>query len=121
MRVIAAIATLFLFTISANANGVNSTSANCLPQSIKSVLAQVEQRFGKVTIISAQGNRPPLSGGSRSYHESCRAVDFKVSRNQSAAARWLKDTHDGGVGTYSGGMTHIHIDNGPRYRWHKHS
>ena len=32
---------------------------------------------------------------------------------------WLKRNHSGGVGTYSCGMHHIHIDNGPRARFHQ--
>ena len=34
-------------------------------------------------------------------------------------ASWLKSVHGGGVGTYSCGMHHIHIDSGPRIRFHK--
>ena len=30
----------------------------------------------------------------------------------------MKRNHSGGVGTYSCGMHHIHIDNGPHVRFH---
>lgn len=91
---------------------------SCLPQSIKNQLNYINNNFGKVRIISTHrpGARTPK--GTRSYHASCRAVDFYVSKNQSAAARYLKANWNGGVGTYSGRHNHIHIDNGPRYRWH---
>lgn len=55
-----------------------------------------------------------------SYHASCRAVDFTPPRGKyRQVAKWLKSVHGGGVGTYSCGMHHIHIDNGPRIRFHK--
>jgi hypothetical protein len=92
---------------------------SCLPSGLKRTLAEVERRFGPVQVIS--GHRPGATiagSGKTSYHASCRAVDFRV-RNQSQAAAWLKANHYGGVGTYSGGHNHIHIDDGGRYSFHK--
>jgi hypothetical protein len=55
-----------------------------------------------------------------SYHASCRAVDFNPPRGKyQQVASWLKANHRGGVGTYSCGMHHIHVDNGPAVRFHK--
>jgi hypothetical protein len=66
---------------------------NCLPRELKSRLAQVSQKFGQ--------------------------VDFNPPRGKySQVASWLKANHSGGVGTYSCGMHHIHIDSGPAYRFH---
>lgn len=93
-------------------------NSSCLPQSIKSQLNYINNTFGKVQILSAHRPGARAPSGKRSYHASCRAVDFKVKGNQSSAARYLKANWNGGVGTYSGRLNHIHIDNGPRYRWH---
>ncbi len=92
----------------------------CLPGSIKVKLNIVRKKYGRVTVISSyRRNARVRRTGKRSYHASCRAVDFKVPRrNYWKAARWLRKTHKGGVGTYSGRFNHIHIDNGRRARWH---
>ncbi|NJM55662.1 MAG: hypothetical protein HC841_06935 [Verrucomicrobiae bacterium] len=57
--------------------------------------------------------------GKSSLHASCRAVDFKPTRNHAKVVAWLKANHGGGVGTYSGSMNHIHIDNGAYVRFHR--
>jgi hypothetical protein len=47
-------------------------------------------------------------------------VDFHPpAGTYSAVVAWLRQNHNGGVGTYSCGMNHIHIDNGPKIRFHK--
>ena len=100
-----------------------STSANagCLPSSLVAKLNQVRAKFGPVQIISTHRAGARIAGtGRRSYHASCRAVDFNPPRGKyGQVAAWLKRNHSGGVGTYSCGMHHIHIDNGPRVRFHK--
>ena len=61
-----------------------------------------------------------MPNGRASFHASCRAVDFKPPRGKyTQVASWLKSNHGGGVGTYSCGMHHIHIDTGPRVRFHR--
>jgi hypothetical protein len=113
--------TVFTYALNkqGDVTGFNSASASCLPQSVKAKLSEIERRFGKVKIISAFRKGARIAGsGHPSHHAACRAVDFNVARNQPAAARWLKQTHNGGVGTYSGRFNHIHIDNGRRARWH---
>ncbi len=93
---------------------------NCLPGSVKSRLAQIRRKFGSIRIVSTHRPGARIAGsGKRSYHASCRAVDFHPPKGKhSAVVRWLKKNHKGGVGTYSCGMHHIHIDNGPRVRFH---
>ena len=115
----AAILILLAVWVLSTAEARNSVSTGCLPNSVKAKLADVERKFGKITVISAHRSGATIAvSGSPSLHASCRAVDFKVSGNQPAAARWLNANHSGGVGTYSGGFRHIHIDNGPRVRFH---
>lgn len=93
----------------------------CLPGSLKSTLSVLQKKFGKLTIISTHRPGARIRGsGKRSLHASCRAVDFHPPRGKyKAVLAWLKRNHPGGIGTYSGRFHHIHIDAGPRTRWHK--
>ncbi|MGE0766941.1 MAG: YcbK family protein [Hyphomicrobiaceae bacterium] len=94
-------------------------SSSCLPSSLKSRLAQVSKKFGHVSVISTYRRGARMPNGRRSFHASCQAVDFQPPRGKySQVASWLKANHGGGVGTYSCGMHHIHIDSGPRVRFH---
>jgi len=97
-----------------------AASTGCLPGSIKSKLAQIRQKFGPVRVVSAHRPGARIAGsGKRSFHASCRAVDFHPPKGKyRQVVAWLKKTHGGGVGTYSCGMNHVHIDNGPRVRFH---
>jgi len=103
---------------------VNSTAqaarTSCLPGSVKAKLAQIRAKFGPVRIVSTHRPGARIAGsGKRSYHASCRAVDFHAPRGKrGSVVAWLKRNHSGGVGTYSCRMHHIHIDNGPRVRFH---
>ena len=95
-------------------------STGCLPGVLRQRLAQIRAKFGGVSVISTHRPGARIAGsGRRSLHSSCRAVDFHPRRGTyRAVAAWLKANHGGGVGTYSCGMRHIHIDNGPRVRFH---
>jgi|LNFM01.1.fsa_nt_gb hypothetical protein len=94
-------------------------SSSCLPGELKARLGQVSKKFGKVSVISTYRGGARMPNGRSSFHASCRAVDFKPpSGKYSEVASWLKSNHGGGVGTYSCGLHHIHIDNGPRVRFH---
>ena len=95
--------------------------SGCLPSSLRSTLSQVSQRFGHVEVISAHRPGATISGsGRRSLHADCRAVDFNPPPGKyKQVVAWLHANHSGGVGTYSCGMHHIHIDNGPSVHFHK--
>ncbi|MEZ5924439.1 MAG: D-Ala-D-Ala carboxypeptidase family metallohydrolase [Hyphomicrobiaceae bacterium] len=107
-------------TSPARAAGGATTSPSCLPSSIKAVLNQIRSKFGPVTIVSTFRRGARIAGSGRpSYHASCRAVDFHPPKGKySAVLAYLQRTHSGGLGTYSCGMHHLHIDNGPRIRFH---
>ena len=98
-----------------------STSVSCVPSKLKQTLSEIESRFGPVQIISANRPGAKVAGtGRRSKHADCRAVDFNPPRGKyREVAAWLKQNHNGGLGTYSCGMHHIHIDSGSQVRWHK--
>jgi hypothetical protein len=97
-----------------------ASSTSCLPGAIKQRLAQIRSKFGPVRVVSTFRRGARIAGsGRRSYHANCRAVDFHAPRGKHrAVVAWLKANHGGGVGTYSCGMSHIHIDNGPHVRFH---
>jgi|GEM_PF-2839473 len=120
LRWLCATALIFgLFSI-ASQTPVEAAPTGCLPGILKQRLSQIRSKFGRVSIISTHRRGARIAGsGKRSFHASCRAVDFKPARGRhGAVVRWLKSRHGGGVGTYSCGMHHIHIDNGPRIRYH---
>ena len=96
-------------------------SLACIPTKLKLLLDDVERHFGKVRVISTHRPGATVAGtGRRSKHADCRAVDFiPPSGKHREVADWLKQVHDGGVGTYSCGMNHIHVDTGRTARWHK--
>ena len=98
----------------------HAARTSCLPGSVKAKLAQIRAKFGPIRIVSTHRPGARIAGsGKRSYHASCRAVDFHAPRGKyKQVVAWLKRNHSGGVGTYSCGMHHIHIDNGPRVRFH---
>jgi len=97
-----------------------STSGGCLPASIKAKLNEIRSKFGPITIVSTFRRGARIAGsGHMSYHASCRAVDFNPPKGKySAVLAYLQRTHSGGLGTYSCGMHHLHIDNGPNIRFH---
>ncbi|MDX2258144.1 MAG: D-Ala-D-Ala carboxypeptidase family metallohydrolase [Hyphomicrobiaceae bacterium] len=113
--ILVALACILGFALPAQAAGTG-----CLPGSLKAKLSEIRSKFGPVSVISTRRHGARIAGsGKRSLHASCRAVDFHVGGGKhSQVVAWLKANHDGGVGTYSCGMNHIHIDNGPRVRYH---
>ena len=113
--------TATIFTVPSGIVSPVEASTSCLPSSVKSTLAGIRQQFGSVRVISTFRPGARIAGSGRpSYHASCQAVDFYPPRGQyRAVVAWVRRNHSGGVGTYSCGMNHIHIDSGPHVRWHK--
>jgi uncharacterized protein YcbK (DUF882 family) len=97
------------------------TSTSCLPSSVRSTLNQIRAKFGPVRIVSTFRRGAVIAGtGRRSLHATCRAVDFHAPAGKRAAViAWLRANHKGGLGIYSCGMSHLHIDNGGHYTWNK--
>lgn len=97
-----------------------TTSQSCLPASIRNTLAQIRQKFGPISVVSTYRPGARIAGSSqRSLHAGCRAVDFHPPKGKyQQVLNWLRSNHGGGLGTYSCGMHHLHIDNGPKVRFH---
>jgi hypothetical protein len=92
-----------------------STAPGCLPAEIKAALARVRADCGRVQVVSTPRPGARIAGsGRRSYHASCRAVDFNAPKG---CALGVLSGWQGGLGVYSGAMNHLHIDNGPRVRF----
>ena len=91
----------------------------CLPRSLKKVLAKLAHRYGNLTVSSTHRSRRhnrEVGGAPHSYHLSCQAVDFRISRNFQAAKAFLRrQAAVGGLKHYGGGR--FHIDIGPRRTW----
>ncbi len=113
---LATLALLALITVP-----TTSAQAGCMPGALSAKLKQIRAKFGPVQVISTHRRGARIAGSGRpSYHASCRAVDFNPPRGKyRQVLAWLKANHSGGVGSYSCGMHHIHIDTGPRVRFHK--
>lgn len=93
--------------------------AGCIPGALRTVLAQVESRYGAVHINSSY--RSParnrrVGGAKHSLHMACRAVDFRVAGNGRAVLGFIKSSPlVGGYKRYRSG--YFHIDTGPRRTW----
>lgn len=90
-------------------------SRACLTPAARSALERVEAAFGPMQVVSTCRPGATVRGTGRpSRHASGNAVDFKAGARKAAVVRWLIANHHGGIMTYRG-MSHIHIDVGPRF------
>ena len=93
--------------------------ANCIPASLRAVLAKVSAKFGPITVNStyrAPGKNRQVGGRGKSMHLSCRAVDFRVHGSTLGLMTFLMAQPGvGGYNRYPSGF--YHIDNGPRRTW----
>jgi hypothetical protein len=96
--------------------GAASTSRTCLTPAARALLGRIEAQFGGVQVISTCRPGARIAGSGRiSRHASGNAVDFNANGNKAQVVRWLIANHRaGGVMTYAG-MSHIHVDIGPRF------
>lgn len=92
--------------------GALAVPTDCLPAGLRSVLNEVEARFGPVALVSTTelhtGNH---SRGSvrHKLHGACQAVDFKVKDTGKAVVAYLRSRPEiGGINSYgNNGMIHI--------------
>lgn len=94
---------------------------DCLPRELTRSLAEIERRYGKVTVISTYRKGAIIAGTNRpSLHASCRAIDFHPKKGTyKKVVSWLRKNTDHFVITYSGRFHHIHIDNSRKGYAHK--
>ena len=93
----------------------------CTPLPLKIALIKVAKRFGPVRVHST--HRWPLEnkrkgGKSKSYHLTCRAVDFSVKGGSPQEIKnYLKSMWEVGGYSYYARGNFFHIDTGPRRIW----
>ena len=103
--------------------GAPAALTACLPAGLRSVLKDVEARFGPVTLVSTtELHTDNHSRGSvrHKLHGACQAVVFKVDGSRQAVVAYLRSRPEvGGVNSY-GNNGVIHIDhNEPRQIAHR--
>lgn len=84
----------------------------CLPEGLKSVLVDLQAKFGTVTVVSTTHlHTDNHSKGSvrDKMHQACKAVDFKVLGDAKAVLAYLKTRREvAGIGHYrNNGVIHI--------------
>jgi hypothetical protein len=96
--------------------GAASTSRACLTPAARGLLNRIEAKFGRVQVVSTCRPGARIAGTGRiSRHASGNAVDFQAGGKKAQVVRWLMANHRaGGIMTYAG-MSHIHVDIGPRF------
>jgi hypothetical protein len=94
-------------------------TAWCVPLELKIALNKISRKFGPIKVFST--HRWPLEnarkgGKKKSYHLTCRAVDFAVPGDPAKVKAYIRSLWQvGGYSYYSKGF--YHIDNGPRRTW----
>jgi Peptidase M15 len=100
-------------TSRSQASSGGATSRSCLTRDARALLNSIENKFGRVDIVSTcrPGARIARSGRP-SKHASGEAIDFRAPGRKKQIVQWLINNHgDGGTMTYSD-MDHIHVDVG---------
>lgn len=93
----------------------------CVPLQLKIAITKVAKRYGPVQVHST--HRWPLEnarkgGKKRSYHLTCRAVDFSVrGGSPQEIKRYLASMRAVGGFSYYPRGNFFHIDTGPRRTW----
>jgi hypothetical protein len=97
-------------------HGSSGTSRACLTSAARSILNRIEQKFGRMQIVSTCRPGARIRGTGRiSRHASGNAIDFNAGSRKGAVVRWLIANHrSGGTMTYAG-MSHIHVDIGHHF------
>jgi hypothetical protein len=90
-----------------------SVPTNCLPAGLRNVLADVEARFGAVTLVSTtrlHTDNHRTGSVRHKLHANCKAVDFKVAAKTRGVTTYLRSRPEvAGINTY-GNNGVIHID-----------
>jgi len=93
--------------------GSPTVSTECLPAGLRSVLKDVEARFGAMTLVSTtELHTDNHTRGSvrHKLHSACQAADFKVVGNRQAVVAYLRSRPEvAGINSY-GKSGVIHID-----------
>jgi hypothetical protein len=91
-------------------------SRGCLQPAASALLSRIEAQFGPVQVISTcRPGATIRNTGKPSKHRYGLAVDFNAGNRKGQIVQWLlANHHSGGTMTYAG-MSHIHVDIGPKF------
>src|SRR5262245_63037630 len=91
-------------------------SRGCLQPAASALLSRIEAQFGPVQVISTcRPGATIRNTGKPSKHRYGLAVDFDAGARKGQIVQWLIANHNsGGTMTYAG-MSHIHVDIGPKF------
>ncbi len=111
-----ALAILFASALPAQAKRHSYTNdRKCLTYSAQALLARIEDRFGRVQVVSTCRPGARVRGTRKlSLHSSGNAIDFVAGSRKREIVAWLIRNHNGGVMTYARSR-HIHVDVGRRF------
>jgi hypothetical protein len=95
------------------------TPTECLPAEFKTLIREIEARFGSVTLVSTttlHTNNHGTGSTRHKLHTDCKAVDFKVAGDVNALTTFLRSRPEvGGINTFRNNGV-IHIDYNERRR-----
>jgi hypothetical protein len=92
------------------------TSRACLTSAARAILSRIEQKFGRMEIVSTCRPGARIAGtGHISRHASGNAIDFNAGSRKGAVVRWLIANHRGGGTMTYADMSHIHVDVGHHF------
>lgn len=93
-----------------------SGSRACLTSAARAILSRVEQKFGRMQIVSTCRPGARIAGTRHiSRHASGNAIDFNAGARKGAVVRWLAANHRGGGTMTYARMDHIHVDVGRHF------
>ena len=93
-----------------------SASRSCLTSSARTLLSRIEQKFGRMQLVSTCRPGARIAGtGRTSRHASGNAIDFHAGGRKGAVVQWLIANHRGGGTMTYARMSHIHVDVGRHF------
>ena len=93
-----------------------SASRSCLTSSARALLSRIEQKFGRMQLVSTCRPGARIAGTGRiSRHASGNAIDFHAGGRKGAVVHWLIANHRGGGTMTYPRMSHIHVDVGRHF------
>lgn len=103
-------------TAKRSAETKSEAPTDCLPAPLRSVLRDLEARFGPVTVVATThlttDNHSPGSIRDK-LHQACKAVDIRAARDPKEVIAFLKSRPEvGGINTYRNRLVHFDLSAG---------
>jgi uncharacterized protein YcbK (DUF882 family) len=105
-------------TTAATKSSTASALPDCLPDALRTVLGDLEARFGKVTIVSTtrlQTANHSAGSARANMHSDCKAVDIKTTHEPKEVLSFLRSRPEvGGTNSYRNNVIHFDLNAGYR-------